>query len=127
MGSLSNRVRRARRHAELSQSQLGELLGVTRSAVAHWERAGGSNASTQNLCGIVSVTGVNFEWLAAGRGNMRPQVSSAPTTLGSSIYLARDDAEEHLLIAFRSLRPSARNNLLSLIEEMFARRAPIRQ
>ncbi len=117
MAILSDRVRRARRLAGLSQSQLAAQLSVARSAVTHWERLGGSTPTTHNLCGIVEVTGVTFEWLTAGRGPITATGAWEPSGVPASA-LAMDDAELALLGAFRTLRPAARGTLLSLLREL---------
>ena len=64
------RIRLARRHAGLSQASLGAAVGVQRSAVGHWEAARGKFPSVAHLREIALVTGVQFEWLATGRGSM---------------------------------------------------------
>ena len=64
------RIRLARRHAGLSQAQLAEAVGVQRSAVSHWEAPQGKNPSVTHLREVALATGVQFEWLATGRGEM---------------------------------------------------------
>ena len=64
------RIRLARRHAGLSQAALGAAVGVQRSAVGHWEAAQGKYPSVAHLREVAMVTGVQFEWLATGRGKM---------------------------------------------------------
>ena len=64
------RIRLARRHAGLSQAALGAAVGVQRSAVGHWESARGKHPSMAHLREIALITGVQFEWLATGRGKM---------------------------------------------------------
>ncbi len=119
MPTLSDRIRAARRLTGLSQSQFSLSLRVERSAVAHWERAQGTTPTTGNLMAIVNLTGVCFEWLAVGRGRMRP--SQFPDDLEfKATRVAQDDAEEHLLCAFRRLRPAARNSLMGLLGEISA-------
>ena len=64
------RIRLARRHAGLSQAALAEAVGVQRSAVSHWEAVQGKSPSMANLRRVATVTGVQFEWIATGRGRM---------------------------------------------------------
>ena len=69
------RIRLARRHAAMSQTQLAQAVGVQRSAVSHWEAPQGKNPSVKHLREIAMVTGVQFEWLATGRGQMAPRAT----------------------------------------------------
>ena len=62
------RIRQARRNATLSQTALADKVGVNRSAVAQWERPGGSRPTAGNLSKIAIATSIQFEWLATGRG-----------------------------------------------------------
>ncbi|MFX8735760.1 helix-turn-helix transcriptional regulator, partial [Acinetobacter baumannii] len=66
--SPQQRIRLARRHAGLSQAALAAAVGVQRSAVSHWETAQGKSPSTEHMRQVALVTGVQFEWLATGRG-----------------------------------------------------------
>lgn len=119
------RIRQARRHAGLSQAQLAEAVGVHRSAVSHWETPEGRQPSAGHLRGIVLATGVSFEWLATGRGEM---LLSADTLLDSvsaaEAELVDDPQERRLLEAFRHAPVRARVPLLELAEQLAAQRMP---
>ena len=67
---MSERIRRARRRAGLSQSALAEVLKVQRSAVSNWESASEVLPSLQNLVAVARACGVSFEWLGTGSGRM---------------------------------------------------------
>ena len=66
----SQRIRRARRSAKLSQEALGKQLGVQRSAVSNWESASKVQPTITNLIAIAVATNTSLEWLATGRGSM---------------------------------------------------------
>lgn len=105
MTDLANRIRQARRMASLSQSRLAAGIGVNRSAVAQWERKGGSIPTTEHMIEIAMLCGVAFEWLATGRG---PKwVGGGPDPQQEQAlrldYYAHDELEERLLLAFRDL------------------------
>ena len=70
MRDVGDRIRRARRVKGWSQERLARSLGVTTSAVGHWERPRGHQPSTENLIEIAKHLSVNVEWLAVGRGAM---------------------------------------------------------
>lgn len=66
MSQLNQRLTKARELRSLSQTNLAERLGVTRTAVSHWE-AGRSNPSTKHLEKIANVLGVDPSWLISGK------------------------------------------------------------
>jgi transcriptional regulator with XRE-family HTH domain len=59
------RIRSARRQRSLTQEQLADQVGVSRSAVAQWE-TGRTGQVTGNLSRIAGVLGVNVEYLMVG-------------------------------------------------------------
>ena len=66
MSLLFNRIRQARRGAEMSQSELANIVGVARRAVAQWERRDGAKPTTDNMAKIAMATVVSFDtsWIA---------------------------------------------------------------
>ena len=114
----SQRIRRARRNAKLSQQALGKLLGVQRSAVSNWESASDIQPAITNLIAIAMVTNVSLEWLATGRGSMQlghdPQMD-IPAVDGD---LAETPHERELLKLFRKASNRAQNILMALAEEL---------
>jgi transcriptional regulator with XRE-family HTH domain len=113
------RIRLARRHAGLSQSALAAAVGVQRSAVSHWEAIEGKSPSMANLRRVATVTGVQFEWLATGRGRMALSPEDALDTVAAADATLVDDAfEMRLLTAFRTLPARSRAPLVELMEQM---------
>jgi len=118
----AHRIRLARRSAGLSQAQLALELGVQRSAVSHWEAQRGK-PSASNLRQLALVTGVQFEWLATGRGPMTPSAESLLDSVAAVDALLVDDPQERrLLNAFREAPVAARLPLLELAEQLAALR-----
>jgi transcriptional regulator with XRE-family HTH domain len=77
------RVREARRRTGKSQEEFAVLLEVSRGAVAQWEMERGTTPSVKNLAEIARVTGVQFEWIATGRGPKvfgEPMIEESPAT-----------------------------------------------
>ena len=68
--TLTQRIRLSRRHGSLSQAALADLVGVHRSAVSHWESTKPKKPNIGHLLAIAVACGVQFEWLATGRGTM---------------------------------------------------------
>lgn len=111
----AQRIRLARRYAKLSQTQLAQKVGVRRSAVSHWESAEGKNPSVTNLRTVATVTQVQFEWLATGRGGMQVSAELALDSVAAAeVMVIEDDAEMRLIGSFRALPANARVMLLEL-------------
>ena len=110
MKTATNRVRQARRLANLSQQELATKVGVHRSAVAQWEQAGGCHPTVENLARIAAVTTVQFEWLATGRGRMKyvsDLISGDETPALLLEYAAQSETEARALVALRHLDVSS--------------------
>jgi transcriptional regulator with XRE-family HTH domain len=123
-GRMCDRIRAARHAAKLSQAALATRVGVTPGAVAQWESTEGTRPGIDRLDAIASVTGVVFDWLAVGRGDMRRRkivsVDSQPAVALNTF--ARDDDEEVLLDRFRLLTRHARSLLSSFLDAMTSQR-----
>ena len=122
--TLQQRIRLARRHGGSSQAQLGQMVGVQRSAVSHWESAKGKTPTVAHMRAIAEATGVNFEWLATGRGGMSlpedVRLDSIPT---AEAILADDPLELRLLRAFREASPQVRVSLVEVVEQLAGQRS----
>ena len=113
------RIRMARRRQRLSQEALAKAVGVQRSAVSHWEAPLGKVPTVNNLCKIAQITGVQFEWLATGRGSMslsRDAELDSVTT--ATALLIEDHFEMRLIRAVRSVSLESRMSLLELAEQL---------
>lgn len=117
MTLLFNRIRQARRGAEMSQSELAIAVGVARSAVAQWERKDGAKPTTDNMSKIAMATAVSFEWLATGRGGRWIGGGEETPAMMLNFY-AQCGLEERLLVAFRSLRSPEQLPLVDFVEAM---------
>ena len=116
MQVMCDRIRRARLTAGLSQMQLALHCGVRRSAVAQWERDGGTVPSVQHLSQIAIVTQVHFEWLATGRGPGRPEDGELVAPESVAIDPARSPQENAILSLLRRLPPRKRQVAHAIIE-----------
>ena len=121
--SPQERIRFARRTAGLSQNQLAQAVGVQRSAVSHWEAPHGKNPSVSHLRQVALVTGLQFEWLATGRGDMSLSRDARLDSIATAeAMLVEDPLEFRLLIAFRDAPMRARLSLLEVIEALASQR-----
>ena len=118
MKNLSFRIRQARRKAALSQAGLADKVGVNRSAVAQWERVGGSRPTSENLARIAVATSIQFEWLATGRGRMTAKnVEENVQALHLNVY-AHDEIEERMLLALRRLEYQHTIAITEMVESL---------
>lgn len=117
--SISARIRTARREAGLSQSQLAELMKVTRSACSQWEQPNGTAPRGSRLQRLATLLGVSVEWLATGRGTdgsraayPTPAYHEALTNDEREVldrYARLDgDGQQAVLAVLRRLRPAKR-------------------
>ncbi len=115
---MQERIRRARRRAGLSQTELAALLDVRRSAVSNWESTTETLPSMQNLLSIAKVCRVSLEWLGTGRGGILPGpdvLADVPTADAELV----DVEEERLLLAgFRNLPRRSQLLVLDLVETL---------
>lgn len=124
MKSATSRIRLARRAAGLTQADLAKQLKVSRSAVAQWERSGGSKPVVSNLEKLAVVLACSFEWLATGRGNRNApdkQPGHAESAAVVLRHFARDDDEEHLLAVFRELDAWDQKSVLAVADTLSKR------
>jgi len=113
------RIRLARRHAGLSQAALGAVVGVQRSAVSHWEANDGKHPSVAHLREVSLACGVQFEWLATGRGKMSLSADTALDSIAAADALLIDDPIElRLITAFREAPTRARAPLVEVAEQL---------
>lgn len=117
------RIRLARRHAGLSQAALGGAIGVQRSAVSHWEATAGKHPSVDHLRHLALVAGVQFEWLATGRGKMSLSADTALDSVAAACgQLIDDPLELRLIAAFREAPVRARAPLVEVAEHLASSR-----
>lgn len=113
---MAERIRRARRRADLSQAELGRMLKVQRSAVSNWESASDIQPSMQNLSGIAKACAVSFEWLGTGRGRMRLDEDLEIPAVDAELVDLRDERE--LLAMYRNL-PHRKRELMVQVMQVF--------
>lgn len=113
------RIRSARRFAGLSQAELAQRAGVHRSAVSHWERQGGRSPNLDHLRTVAQITGVQFEWLATGRGAMQLTKETALDSIPAADALLIDDSlEMRLVCAFRQAPAKSHIALVEVVEQL---------
>ncbi len=116
---MHTRIKMARRHHNLSQSKLAEVVGVQRSAVSHWESAEGKTPTVNNLLKLAQITNVQFEWLATGRGGMALSQQTELESISTAHALLVDDPLEMRMVeALRSMHFDNKVSLIQIAEQL---------
>lgn len=108
--SMGSRIRKARQAAGISQADLAEALGITRSACSQWESDQGTGPRRERLEVLAAELGVSYEWLATGRDG------AVPGKVGEALpsYLTADQQE--MLALYKALKPKQRKALLAFLQ-----------
>lgn len=115
---MQDRIRRARRHAGLTQAALAELVRVRRSAVSNWESANDVLPSMQNLLSIAIACRVSLEWLGTGRGVFSLESDDLADVPAADAELVDVEEERALLKSFRDLTRRRQQLVFDLIENL---------
>lgn len=102
---LGDRIAAARKHAGLSQTELGKAFGLTRSAVSQWESEN-TEPTSANLRAIAMRCGVDYDWLATRRGTMIKNEDS-PELIEAIELLRTDSAFREMVSSYLRLRKDA--------------------
>lgn len=120
---IGERIRRARRHAGLSQAQLSAVIAVQRSAVSNWESANNLYPTMANLIAMARACDVSIEWLGTGRGAMLLGGLELAHVPAADAELVDASDERALLAAFRSLPRRLQHPILQFVQSLTASRA----
>jgi HTH-type transcriptional regulator, cell division transcriptional repressor len=74
--SIAGRIRFAREHNGLSQTELAKLLGVNRATIGHWERDRSFSPNRDHLQALSNVLHVGLSWLALGSDPSAPPATA---------------------------------------------------
>lgn len=91
---LKDRIKKARKHAKLSQKQLATNIGITQPSLSELET--GKSQSTSYIASIAKACGVDAFWLESGQGNMLPH-QTAFTPQHSSLPYQEEGTDPSLL------------------------------
>lgn len=103
----------------MSQTELAERVGVTRSAVSNWESMAATLPASKHLQQIAHAVAVSYEWLATGRGEATPKDSEIPA---ADVELIDDPIERALIAGFRAGNAQIRQALLNIAESQLPSR-----
>jgi transcriptional regulator with XRE-family HTH domain len=82
----AQKIREARKRRKLTQSQLGEAIGLSHSAISQWEKPDDPTLPKgQNLINAANVLGVTPEWLMDAPQNSQDFATLTPIQLDKSV------------------------------------------
>ncbi|WP_176506390.1 LexA family protein [Pseudomonas urethralis] len=76
MNTLAQRIKMARQKCQLTQKALASMVGIEQPVISQLET--GKNQQSTHLAKIAHVCGVNWLWLAEGKGPMEVGAAQAP-------------------------------------------------
>ena len=109
---LKDRLKHARRHARLTQSELAERAGIKQASISEIER--GLSRTSGHLVKLAQICGVNPIWLAEGAG---PAFDGDEADTSHQVTSAADMVRQMLANKGAALSEQARKRLLEVAEE----------
>lgn len=107
--SFAKRVKEAREHAKLRQSELARILGVKPQAIQYLEDPKNNARGSKHTSGIATACKVNAHWLETGKGTMLPpSVAREDSSAKHEVTPLSEEARE-IALAFDQLQPQARS------------------
>lgn len=113
MSTLKDRMKAARKHADLTQRELAVRVGVSQPVISQLES--GENLQSVHLLRIASACGVRPEWLADGLGAMLDSAGAAAEATSSAAAQVLAMLSKH-----KGLTPAARDQIAQAVEKTVA-------
>lgn len=115
MSVLKDRIKLARKHADLTQRQPAEAVGVSQPVISQLEK--GENLQSVHLLKIANICGVDPEWLAEGTGQPPGLSVREPSAEYQTASSAADIVRSMLASkAAQKLSAEARERILNAAE-----------
>lgn len=121
MGShIRERIKAARNHACLTQEQLGERIGVSKSAVSMWETTNmkkWTRPTYENLQALSRITGASIEWLMSDDSDINPDWVRPAEILEFPFSSSRTLTKaEEMVMLFSQLDEDEQEKILSYLK-----------
>ncbi len=111
--TLGDRVRKARKIAKLTQKELAKKAKM-KSQGALSDLENGRNKSSSYLYDIAKITGVDYDWLLTGKGEINPTIDDIPI---SEVQPPINNNEPEIKIAMDALKKFLNSDEGFLIEK----------
>jgi len=99
---MGSRIRKLRKHLELSGDKFGEICGVTRGAVSQWEK-NSTKPTIENLLKLRDQHHFSIDWVLTGEGTMVPVTSGLyvgdprVAAIAISLLHAMEEGQDYLI------------------------------
>lgn len=130
MQTIGDRIKSRREHLGMTQQQLADFVGVTRSSVSQWEGGSTKNLKVENLVRCADKLKTNIRWLVFGAGDENATEMSARGDVASPAIKGPEqnyggmpkptDEEQVWLALMRELTPDQRDSLFSVAGQFAA-------
>ena len=99
MDTLGKRIAHARKlmPGQVTQRELGDLVGINSNSVSRWERDAHEDPSVESVARFAQALGVRVEWLAHGTGPMRDAPASVTEPVDDDAPYVRDEILERVI------------------------------
>lgn len=116
---MNNRLKNLRKELKMTQSELGERIGITGATVSDIER-GKLSLTDRNVSLLCEKLAVNEEWIRFGKGEMfQPELPTDETTaLLAKLDLDSNPKTKMFLEIFDQLDDNAQTILLDLARSL---------
>ena len=84
---INKRIREIRKFYHLTQTELGQRMGISNTAVSKLE-SGENNVSEKNIMVLHNILNINEDWLRTGQGHMLDNIKAATMLSKSNDELA---------------------------------------
>jgi transcriptional regulator with XRE-family HTH domain len=125
MSTLAERIRTAMDESGVTQAELARACGVKPPSVHGWLSGKSKYLRGENLLQAAQVLGVNEDWLANGRGEMKrgARNQGVPTSNWSKMLtpVAETAQEQRLLVAYRLSDTDGKAALDAMVERLMQR------
>ena len=116
MSTVGERITAARGKVGWTQGELARQMGVTLSAVSHWTI--GLRKPGDHILKLISdKTGVRFEWLKSGKGEMVGEDADTTSQVDKFIIARLSDLEKAVLLKFLRLTPGDKRNIRVYLDQ----------
>lgn len=78
MSTLKDRLEEALKESKITKTAIWKACGLSSGAVSQWFSGATQKIEGENLLNAARVLGVNPEWLASGKGKMKPTSTELP-------------------------------------------------
>jgi len=118
---MKHRIKEIRKHYNLTQNELGQIIGISNTAVSKIEK-GENNLSEQNILFICKELDINEHWLRTGHGSMLRNITESEKIMKYTAMLLKDTeskvakAIKHFIVTYEQLDDTSKTVLDNVID-----------